>query len=41
MKEELGTVQKKFKSRKAAGIDKIPSEVWKILKFDNILLSIM
>ena len=29
---------KKIKNRKAAGLDKIPPEVWKTRQFDNILL---
>ena len=39
--EELNAVLKKIKSRKAASFDKIPSEVWKTRKFDNILLLFM
>ena len=36
--EELDTVLTKIKNRKAAGLEKIPLEVWKTRKFDNILL---
>ena len=36
--EELDTVLKKIKDRKAAGLDEIPPEVWKIRQFDDILL---
>ena len=36
MEEELDAVMKKL--RKAAGLDKIPTEIWKTKKFDNILL---
>ncbi len=34
--KELDAVSKKIKSRKAAVIDKIPPEVWKTRKFDDI-----
>ena len=34
--EELDTVLKKIKSRKAGSLDKIPPEILKIRKFDNI-----
>ena len=37
-KEELDSVLKKIKNRKAAGLDEIPTEVWKIRQFDDILL---
>ena len=37
-KEELDSVLKKIKDRKAAGLDEIPPEVWKTRKFDHILL---
>ena len=37
-KEELDAVLKKIKNRKAAGFDKIPPEVWKTRKFNNIHL---
>ena len=37
-KEELDLVLKKIKNRKAAGLDEIPPEVWKIRQFDDILL---
>ena len=36
--EELDSVLKKIKNRKAAGQDKIPPEVWKTRQFDDILL---
>ena len=36
--EELDSVLRKIKNRKAAGLDKIPSEVWKTRQFDDILL---
>ena len=36
--EELDSVLKKIKNRKAAGLDKIPPEVWKTRQFDDILL---
>ena len=36
--EELDSVFRKIKNRKAAGLDEIPLEVWKTRKFDNILL---
>ena len=37
-KEELDSVLKKIKNRKAAGLDEIPPEVWKTREFDDILL---
>ena len=37
-KEELDSVLKKIKNRKAAGLDEIPLEVWKTRQFDDILL---
>ena len=37
-REELDFVLRKFKNRKAAGLDEIPPEVWKTRQFDNILL---
>ena len=37
-KEELDSVLRKIKNRKAAGLDKIPPEVWKTRQFDDILL---
>ena len=37
-KEELDSVLKKIKKRKAAGLDEIPPEVWKTRQFDDILL---
>ena len=36
--EELDSVLRKFKNRKAAGLDEIPPEVWKTRQFDDILL---
>ena len=36
--EELDSVLKKLKNRKAAWLDEIPPEVWKIRQFDDILL---
>ena len=36
--EELDSVWRKVKNRKAAGLDEIPPEVWKTRKFDDILL---
>ena len=36
--EKLDSVLKKIKNRKAAGLDEIPPEVWKIGQFDDILL---
>ena len=36
--EELDSVLKKLKNRKAAGLDEIPPEVWKTRQFDDILL---
>ena len=36
--EELDSVHRKIKNRKAAGLDEIPPEVWKSRQFDNILL---
>ena len=36
--EELDSVPRKIKNRKAAGLDEIPPEVWKTRKFDDILL---
>ena len=36
--EELDSVLRKIKSRKAAGLDEIPPEVWKTRQFDDILL---
>ena len=37
-KEELDSVLKKIKNRKAAGLDEILPEVWKTRQFDDILL---
>ena len=37
-KEELDSVLRKIKNRKAVGLDEIPPEVWKTRQFDNILL---
>ncbi len=36
--EELDSVLRKIKNRKAAGLDEIPPEVWKTRQFDNIQL---
>ena len=36
--EELDSLLRKINNRKAAGLDKIPPEVWKTRKFDDILL---
>ena len=36
--EELDSVLKKLKNRKAAGLDEIPPEVWKTRQFDDTLL---
>ena len=38
IQEELNSALRKIKNRKAAGLDEIPSEVWKTRQFDNILL---
>ena len=38
MQEELDPVLRKIKNRKAAGLDEIPSEVWKTRQVDNLLL---
>ena len=35
---ELDSVLRKFKNRKAGGLDEIHSEVWKTRQFDDILL---
>ena len=35
--EELDSVLRKIKNRKAAGLDEILPEVWKTWQFDNIL----
>ena len=35
--EELNVILTKIKNRKAASLDKIPPEVWKTRKFDNLL----
>ena len=37
-KEELDSVLRKIKNRKAAGLDEIPPEVWKTRQSDDILL---
>ena len=37
-KDELDSVLRKNKNRKAAGLDEIPPEVWKTRQFDGILL---
>ena len=36
--EELDSVLRKIKNRKAAGLDEIPPEVWKTRQFDDTLL---
>ena len=36
--QELESVLRKIKNRKAAGLDEIPPEVWKTREFDDILL---
>ena len=36
--EELDSLLRKIKNRKAAGLDEIPPEVWKTKQFDDILL---
>ena len=36
--EELNSVLRKLKNRKAAGLDEIPPKVWKTRQFDDILL---
>ena len=36
--EELDSVIRKIKNRKAAGLDEIPPEVWKTRQFNDILL---
>ena len=36
--EELDSVLRKIKKRKAAGLDEFPPEVWKTKQFDNIQL---
>ena len=36
--EELDSVLRKIKNRKATGLDEIPPEVWKTRQFDDILL---
>ena len=36
--EELDSVLRKIKNRKAAGFDEIPPEVWETREFDDILL---
>ena len=37
-KDELDSILRKIKNRKAAGLDEIPPEVWKTRQFDDILL---
>ena len=37
-KEDLDLIQRKIKNRKTEGLHKIPPEVWKTRKFDDILL---
>ena len=36
--EDLDSVLRKIKKRKAAGLDEIPLEVWKTRQFDSMLL---
>ena len=36
--DELDSILRKIKNRKAAGLDKFPPEVWKTRQFDDILL---
>ena len=36
--QELESVLRKIKDRKAAGLDEIPPEIWKTREFENILL---
>ena len=36
--EDLNSVLRKIKNRKAAGLDEIPPEVWRTRRFDDILL---
>ena len=36
--EQIDSVLRKIKNRKAAGLDEIPQEVWKTRQFDDILL---
>ena len=36
--EEIDSVLRKIKNRKATGLDEIPPEVWKTRQFDDILL---
>ena len=38
MQEELDSVQKRFRKRKAEGFNEIPPEVWKTWEFNDILL---
>ena len=38
--EELQNVLQKMPSRKAAGLDEVPAEVWKTGRFNNILIEI-
>ena len=38
MQEELDSVLRKIKNRKAAGLDEIPPKVWKTKQFNDILL---
>ena len=38
MQEELNSVLRKIKNRKAAGFDEIPPEIWKTREFNDILL---
>ena len=38
MQEELDSVIRKIKNRKAGGLDEIPPEVWKTREFNDLLL---
>ena len=38
MEDEFDAVLKTIKTRKVAGLDEIPPEIWKTKKFDDILL---
>ena len=38
MQEELDVLLRKVKNGKATGLNEIPPEVWKAMKFDDILL---
>ena len=38
MQEELNSVLRKIKNKKAEGLDEIPLEIWKTKQFDDILI---